>query len=100
MKYLLIALAFLMVGCSNKVPVQIEHPIQQEILLQRCTEDTPIPLKKTVDTTGQAGYDGTEVFRVLRDWQSVYDDCATKMDALITVLRKVQDPNLKVTIKE
>lgn len=99
LKHTVLLFTLALVGC-NSVPVQVNQKVQQEVLLERCTEDTPLPTQKTVDKDGNVGYDGKEVFRVLRDWQTVYDDCSTKLDALIAYLRKSQDPNLKFKIKD
>lgn len=103
MKKFLILIIFsctVLVGCSNKAVVDAKPIIQQEVLLQTCTTDTPIPQKKKVDSTGQVGYDGTEILSVLIAWQRTYDTCATQLDALVNTIRKLQDKNVTIKIKE
>ncbi len=104
MKKFLISIIILscsvLVGCSDKAVVNAKPIVQQEVLLQTCTTDTPIPKKKSVDSTGQVGYDGKEILSVLIAWQNTYDSCATKLDALVTAIRKLQDKNITIKIKE
>lgn len=104
MKKFLISLIILsstvLVGCGNKAVVDAKPMIEQEILLQPCTTDTPLPVKKSVDSTGQVGYDGKEILSVLIAWQNTYNDCATKMDSLIVTIRKLQNKNVTIKIKE
>ncbi|EOR9074254.1 hypothetical protein FOI42_RS03975 [Escherichia coli] len=101
MKYILTFLItfMLITGCSNKVPVQASPIITQEILLERCEEDTPIPKKIVVDSHGNRGYAGDEILNVLTRWDSMYNECALRYDALIDTIRKLQDQNIRVNIK-
>lgn len=101
MKYVISFLVtFLFIsGCSNKVPVQAKPIITQEILLERCEEDTPIPMKIVVDKNNNRGYSGDEILEVLTRWDEIYNDCALKHDALINTIRKLQDQNIHVNIK-
>lgn len=90
-------------GCTStvKVPVQTNHNVTQEILLQKCTADTPIPVNSFVDKDGVTTYNGREVLRILIQWQTVYDECASTHDALVDTIRKIKDTeNLKIRIKE
>lgn len=100
LKYVVLLLVLSLFGCNSTAPVEMKQQVQQEVLLERCSEDTPLPTQKTVDKDGNVGYDGKEVFRVLREWDAIYFDCASRLDALITYLQKTQDPNFKVTIKD
>ena len=101
MKYALVWLiSFLFItGCAETIKVQSAPMIEQEILLERCEEDTPLPKKIMVDRNGFKGYDGAEILAVLAQWDSMYNDCALKHDALIKTIRDLQNQDIKVKIK-
>lgn len=99
MKYIIILmLSFVLVGCGTHVDSKPQ--VTQELLLQPCTKDTPLPQNITVDSTGQKGYDGKELFATLRAWDATYAECSTRLDALIAILRKYQGQNITLNIKE
>lgn len=101
MKYILIlSCALLFAGCAQKVELPADRVVKQEILLERCSFDTPLPEQIVVDKHGNSGYSGKEVLDVLRKWDSIYNDCALKHDALIDLIRKLQGENITVIIKE
>lgn len=87
----------LSLGCAPKA-VDIKPLIVQEALLEKCTDDTPVPSipartpdgKIMVDADGKTLYDGAETLRVLTKWDGLYGECAMKHDALIDLIRKLQ----------
>ena len=90
MKYLLICIMIVTLSsCAG--PVSTKPIIEQQNLLQKCTADTPIPTTFTLDSEGKKVYDGREIFRVLRDWQSVYNDCAATHNDLVDTINKLTD---------
>lgn len=62
-------------GCST-VPVKTSPIIEQEALLQRCPQDTPIP----------TGTDGKALMDALLAFQGQYTACATMHDELINTI--------------
>jgi len=64
--------------------------IEQQSLLQKCPTDTPIPTNFVLDEQGNKVYNGQELYRVLRDWQVIYNDCAANHDALVDTILKLQ----------
>lgn len=86
-------------GCAPKV--EVKPIIVQEVLLKKCTTDTPVPEipardadgKIMVDEEGKTLYDGKETMRVLIKWDDIYTDCAMTHDALVDVIRKLQAAN-------
>ncbi|AGC34740.1 hypothetical protein GNZ01_06655 [Escherichia coli] len=102
MKKLLVPfISFLIIsGCAEQVKLQSPAPIKQEILLERCDDDTPLPQKIMIDKNGFKGYDGAEILKVLTRWDAVYNECALKHDALIKTIRDLQGKDIKINIKE
>lgn len=88
-------------GCAQKAYVESRPMITQEVFLERCTGDTPLPTKLTVDKDGNTGYDGKEVLNVFIQWQREYDKCAALHDALVKAIRDMQAlESVKIKIKE
>lgn len=79
-------------GCAEKVNVNPVPLINQQNLLVRCTKNTPIPVSDKVDAEGKTVYDGQVLINTLQKWQEVYDVCASKDDALVDAVIKVQVP--------
>ena len=54
MKYALVfAISFLLIsGCAEEIKYQPKPIVEQEILLERCDENTPLPSKIMVDKNG------------------------------------------------
>lgn len=100
MKYALVFLiSFMLIsGCAEQIKVRPAPLIKQEILLERCDDNTPLPTKIIVDKNGNKGYGGAEVLNVLTRWDSIYNDCALKHDALIKTIRDLQGKDIKVEI--
>lgn len=86
-------------GCATPVYVEPKPIITQEILLELCTGDTPVPMKISLDKNGNPGYDGKEILAVLIQWQRTYDNCAAIHDELVNTIRKLQSSE-KLKIKE
>lgn len=84
LKAVLIAVALLLTACSN--PVQVAPVIEQQALLQPCSTDTPIP----TDTTGKA------LMQALIEYQSLYNECASRNDALIQTIKGIREYDKKV----
>lgn len=92
-------LLFTLTGCAPKV--EVKPIIVQEVLLKKCTADTPVPEipardadgKIMLDEEGKQLYDGKETMRVLIKWDDIYSDCAMTHDALVDVIRKLQEAN-------
>jgi len=84
MKKLIIAMLFVLSlsGCSHN-PVPNDTKYIQENLLQECTGDTPIP----------EGLTGTDVYKALNDWQTIYNQCRASKHSLIQAVRN--DPDNK-----
>lgn len=101
MKYALVfAISFLLIsGCAQEIKYQPNPIVEQEILLERCDENTPLPSKIMVDKNGFRGYDGAEILAVLAKWDAMYNECALKHDALIKTIRDLQNQDVKVKIK-
>lgn len=79
MKYVIrlasaILLAIVLSGCST--PVRTTPVIEQETLLQRCPQETPIP----------SGHDGKALLEALMAFQQQYTECATRNDELINTI--------------
>lgn len=90
-------------GCNStvKVPIVVKEPIQQEVLLEKCTADTPLPTVFVLDKDGKPVYNGKEILRILTEWQKAYDTCAATHDALVDTIRKLQNTeSVKIKIKE
>lgn len=66
-------------SCST--PVRTEPVIQQEILLTKCSTDTPIP----------EGLDGKSLYEALLKYQTVYNECATIHDKLVDTIRELRN---------
>lgn len=101
MKYVVVFLCtFLFItGCAEEIKYKPKPIVEQEILLERCDENTPLPTKIMVDKNGFKGYDGAEILAVLAKWDSIYNECALKHDALIKTIRDLQNQDIKVKIK-
>ncbi|MDR7342115.1 hypothetical protein J2X14_000503 [Pantoea alhagi] len=84
LKAALIGVALLLTACSN--PVQVAPVIEQQALLQPCSTDTPIP----TDTTGKA------LMQALIEYQSLYNECASRNDALIQTIKGIREYDKKV----
>lgn len=84
LKAALIGVALLLTACST--PVQIAPVIEQESMLQPCTQETPIP----TDTTGKA------LMQALIEYQGIYSECATRNDALIKTIKGLRQYDKKV----
>lgn len=81
----------LLSACAQK---QEYRPIiEQQSLLQKCTFDTPIPSNFVLDKDGKKVYDGKEFMKVLADWQTVYNECATLHDSLVDTILKLEKEN-------
>lgn len=98
--FLIILITVLLSACGNKALVNTKPQITQEILLERCTDDTPIPTKSIIDKYGNKGYSGDEILNVLIQWQHTYDECAVRHDVLIKTIRDMQKQDIVVKIKE
>lgn len=85
----LIVITFAISGCST--PVQNAPIIEQQSLLQKCTTDTPLPTNFVLDENGEKVYNGQELYRVLRDWQTVYNICAANHNKLVDTLNDLQN---------
>lgn len=81
--------AIMLSACSNTV--QNKPIIEQQNLLQKCTSDTPIPTQFVLDEQGEKVYNGKELFRVLVEWQSVYNECAVTHNTLVDTINKITD---------
>lgn len=82
---LIVALCVIMLSaCSNTV--ENRPIIEQQNLLQKCTSDTPIPTQFVLDSEGKRVYNGKELFRVLMEWQSVYNECAVTHNTLVDTI--------------
>lgn len=75
-KVIFLSVAILLTGCSS-VPVRTTPVIEQEALLQRCPQETPIP----------KGTDGKALMDALMAFQQVYTECATAHDELINTIQ-------------
>lgn len=87
--FIAIFMAFVLLLTACSTPVQNKPIIEQQSLLQKCPTDTPIPTNFVLDDKGNKVYNGQEVFRVLREWQSIYNDCAAEHDALVDTVLKL-----------
>mgnify|MGYP001032387871 CR=1 FL=1 len=72
---ILSVLIALSVGCST-TPIRTTPIIEQEALLQRCPQETPIP----------TGTDGKSLLDALIAFQVQYTQCATRHDELINTI--------------
>ncbi|MHB4774352.1 Rz1-like lysis system protein LysC [Klebsiella pneumoniae] len=84
LKAALIGVALLLTACST--PVQVAPVIEQQSLLQPCSNDTPIP----TDTSGKA------LMQALIEYQGIYSECATRNDALIKTIKGLRQYDKKV----
>lgn len=87
---ILIAFAFAISGCST-VPVKNTPIIEQQSLLQLCSTDTPIPTNFVINEKGEKVYNGKELYTVLRDWQTYYNQCAAMHNQLVRTILELQD---------
>lgn len=95
-----IMISFMLVlsGCADRVKGVVKPEIVQQALLQKCTNDTPVPEnpaldengKVVVDGDGNVLYNGKEMMRVLVEWDNIYTTCATTHDALVDTIEKIQ----------
>lgn len=88
---LIILCAVLLSACSTKVPVQNKPVITQEILLEKCTQDTPVPENFVLDKDGKKVYNGKEVLQVLIAWDKIYGKCSSTHNELVDTIRKLSD---------
>lgn len=88
---LLITCSLLLIGCSTKVPVQTKPVISQELLLEKCSQDTPIPEKFVLDKDGKKVYNGQEIMRVLTEWDTIYGKCSSTHNQLVDTIKKLAD---------
>ncbi len=86
---ILIAFTFAISGCST-VPVKNEPIIEQQSLLQLCGTDTPIPTNFVINDKGEKVYNGKELYTVLRDWQTYYNQCAAMHNQLVRTILDLQ----------
>lgn len=84
LKAALIGVALLLTACST--PVQVTPVIEQQSLLQPCSNDTPIP----TDTSGKA------LMQALIEYQRIYSECATRNDVLIQTIKGIREHDKKV----
>lgn len=90
-KFLSCAILILtLVGCSNTVPVKQQPQIVQENMLVYCPLNTPKLENYVLDTDGKIAYNGKEIMRVLLEWQSIYNKCATNNDTLVHLIRQLE----------
>ncbi|AMM43730.1 structural protein [Pectobacterium phage vB_PcaM_CBB] len=87
---ILIAFTFAISGCST-VPVKNTPIIEQQSLLQLCGTDTPIPTNFVINEKGEKVYNGKELYTVLRDWQTYYNQCAAMHNQLVRTILELQD---------
>ena len=80
----LISLTFMISGCSTTV--QNRPIIEQQSLLQLCGTDTPIPTNFVINDKGEQVYTGKELYTVLRDWQTYYNQCAAMHNQLVQTI--------------
>lgn len=105
MKKLILSIVFactvLLCGCAPKALVTMEAPILEtdSKFLERCTADTPVPENPFIDKDGKKLYNGVSSMETFQKWQTVYDDCALKHDALINVILELQK-NRTVLLKK
>lgn len=96
MKKILLAIMFstvvFLTSCADKAVVVNDPPVieSDSILLERCTADTPIPEKYVIDKDGKKVYNGEEALHTMTKWQTVYDVCAQRHDALVKLLLDLQ----------
>lgn len=85
-------ICFIMIILSScSVEVQNKPIIEQQNLLQKCTSDTPLPENFVLDDGGKKVYTGQEMYRVLREWQSVYNNCAVVHNELVDTIDKLTE---------
>lgn len=77
-------LVILLSACAGKV--ENRPIIEQENLLVKCTADTPVPTNFILDKDGKKVYTGKELFRVLIEWQTVYNNCAVVHNSLVDTI--------------
>jgi len=85
-----LAVSFAITGCST-VPVHNSPIIEQQSLLQKCSTDTPLPTNFVLNDKGEQVYDGKELYSVLRDWQTFYNNCAGLHNKLVDTINGVSD---------
>lgn len=76
-------------GCST-IPVNNSPIIEQQSLLQKCSTDTPLPTNFVLNDKGEKVYDGKELYRVLRDWQTYYNNCSSLHNNLVETIIELQ----------
>lgn len=86
----IIAGVLLISGCAERVTVNPDSNLIQENLLVRCTDDTPIPESTKVDDKGRKVYDGVDLSSTLKEWQKIYNICASEHDKLVESVREMQ----------
>ncbi|AQW88685.1 hypothetical protein FDH34_gp160 [Serratia phage BF] len=87
---LVLLMTVLLSACST-IPVQTKPIIEQQSLLKKCTTDTPLPTQFVLDEKGQPVYTGQELYKTLRDWQTVYNDCASTHNKLVDTINGLQE---------
>jgi len=80
-KYIIIGLALIILSGCSSIPVKSSPIITQEVLLERCSTDTPIPL----------GKDGKALIEALVAFQKVYNECAVRHDKLIDTIEVLKN---------
>lgn len=87
-----IVLILVVCSClSACTTVQTTPMIEQTSLLQPCDiENSPLPVNYTLNDKGQKVYDGKELFRVLREWQDYYSQCALMHNTLVNTINSIQ----------
>lgn len=86
---LIIAFSLTLSGCSTTV--QNAPIIEQQSLLQKCTTDTPLPTNFELDENGNKVYTGKELYNTLRDWQDVYNTCASTHNKLVDTINDLEN---------
>lgn len=83
-KSALLALVLFVSACST--PVQTTPIVEQQSMMISCTQDTPIPEDKT----------GKALMKALIGYQKIYNECASRNDALIRLIKGLRDYDKKV----
>jgi hypothetical protein len=89
-----------MVACTQQVKYTPDVIVGEDsVLMQQCTGDTPVPENPTVDTDGNRMYNGKSAMDTFTRWQLVYDECATRHDSLIKLIKDIQQDR-KIILKK
>lgn len=86
----ILAFTFAISGCST-IPVKNTPIIEQQSLLQLCGTDTPLPVNFVLNDKGEKVYNGTELYTVLRDWQTYYNQCAAMHNQLVRTILDLEN---------